>query len=203
MVGSSGLAPHLLTCSLRLELDLSFLPPLQVPLWRRSLPPCTPPSCPCIAVTASQVAGSHGALALYLLPRYLLINTLDVPVQYKQQVGGVLPARACCLPFGALAELLLAAVSLDSLTAGAFLLRKALSCPHTRLRCLPSFPSSVFSTLQGTQQERELLAGASCALRWSDVLRPLRLCVRMQEAGWLWSGGFELDSPGDLFIKIR
>jgi hypothetical protein len=89
-------------------------------------------------VTASQVAGSHGALALYLLPRYLLINTLDVPVQYKQQVGGVLPARACCLPLGALAELLLAAVSLNSLKAGSFLLRKALSCPTLGLgACLP------------------------------------------------------------------
>ncbi len=40
------------------------------------------------AVTASQVPGSGGALALYLLPRYLLINTLDVPIQYKQQASG-------------------------------------------------------------------------------------------------------------------
>ena len=47
--------------------------------------PC-PPFAP--AVTASQVPGSEGALALYLLPRYLLINTLEVPIQYKQQVGG-------------------------------------------------------------------------------------------------------------------
>lgn len=56
---------------------------------------------------------------------------------------------------------------------------------------------------QGTQHERELAAGGTRALRWADVLRPLRLCVRVQEAGWMWSGGFELDSPGDLFIKIR
>lgn len=106
--------------------------------------------------------------------------------------------------------------------------------------------------MQGTQHERELAAGASRALRWADVLRPLRLCVRiqaswggmpavepcfdvtggvcwhvadtfshccneplrelsalgtcfccLQEAGWMWSGGFELDTPGDMFIKIR
>jgi len=25
----------------------------------------------------------------------------------------------------------------------------------------------------------------------------------VQEAGWLWSGGFSLDVPGDLFVKIR
>ncbi|PSC70464.1 Methionine gamma-lyase isoform A [Micractinium conductrix] len=93
-----------------------------------------------MSVTASQVPGSGGGLALYLLPRYLLTNTLDVPIQYKQQ---------------------------------------------------------------GTQHERELAAGASRALRWADMLRPPRLCVRVQEAGWMWSGGFELDSPGDLFIKIR
>jgi hypothetical protein len=57
--------------------------------------------------------------------------------------------------------------------------------------------------LQGTSHERELAAGASRALRWSDAQRALRLCVRVQEAGWLWSGGFQLDSPGDMFIKIR
>ena len=34
-----------------------------------------------------QVPGSEGALALYLLPRYLLRNALDVPIQYKQQGG--------------------------------------------------------------------------------------------------------------------
>jgi hypothetical protein len=33
------------------------------------------------------VPGSEGALALYLLPRFLLINTLDVPIQYKQQAS--------------------------------------------------------------------------------------------------------------------
>lgn len=32
-----------------------------------------------------QVPGSAGALALYLLPRYLLHNALDMPIQYKQQ----------------------------------------------------------------------------------------------------------------------
>ena len=57
--------------------------------------------------------------------------------------------------------------------------------------------------VQGTLLERELAAGASRALRWADALRALRLCVRVQEAGWMWSGGFELDSPGDMFIKIR
>ena len=60
---------------------------------RYSLPAaCLPAACPAhsdprpCAVTASQVPGSGGGLALYLLPRYLLTNTLDVPIQYKQQV---------------------------------------------------------------------------------------------------------------------
>ncbi len=43
-----------------------------------------------LAVTASQVPGSGGALALYLLPRFLLINALNVPIQYKQQASIVL-----------------------------------------------------------------------------------------------------------------
>ena len=40
-------------------------------------------------------------------------------------------------------------------------------------------------------------------VRWTDASLPKRLCVRVQEAGWLWSGGVALDSPGDLFVKIR
>lgn len=73
----------------------------------------------------------------------------------------------------------------------------------TPLLCLLSPPRCFLTPLQGTQHERELAAGGSRALRWADALRPLRLCVRVQEAGWLWSGGFQLDTPGDLFIKIR
>ena len=41
-----------------------------------------------MSVTASQVPGSEGALALYLLPRYLLHNTLDVAIQVRVH-GGV------------------------------------------------------------------------------------------------------------------
>jgi hypothetical protein len=48
-----------------------------------------------------------------------------------------------------------------------------------------------------------LEAGAARPLRCADASRALRLCVRVQEAGWMWSGGFALDAPGDLFIKIR
>ena len=36
-----------------------------------------------MSVTASQVPGSDGALALYLLPRYVVHNTLDVPIQVR------------------------------------------------------------------------------------------------------------------------
>jgi hypothetical protein len=40
-------------------------------------------------------------------------------------------------------------------------------------------------------------------VRWTDGALPKRLCLRVQEAGWLWSGGLALNSPGDLFVKIR
>ena len=58
--------------------------------------------------------------------------------------------------------------------------------------------------LQGQSVERDLLAGGARAVHWPDVTKPkLRLCLRLHEAGWLWSGGFALDTPGDLFVKIR
>ena len=39
--------------------------------------------------------------------------------------------------------------------------------------------------------------------RWTDAALPRRLSVRIQDAGWLWSGGFALDTPGDIFVNIR
>ena len=58
--------------------------------------------------------------------------------------------------------------------------------------------------MQGHTAERDLLAGAARAVHWPDVTRRnLRLCLRLHEAGWQWSGGFALDTPGDLFVKIR
>ncbi len=87
-----------------------------------------------------QVPGADGALAVVVMPRYVLHNSLGLRLQYKQQ---------------------------------------------------------------GTATERELVAGGARPLRWTDSALPKRLCLRVQEAGWLWSGGIALDSPGDLFVKIR
>ena len=94
-----------------------------------------------VVVTATQVPGADGVLALCISPRFLLRNHLDVPIQYKQQDAH----------------------------AG----------------------------------EREVLPGGVRAVQWSDENLPQRLCVRVQEAGWMWSGGFQLDAPGDIFVKIR
>lgn len=93
-----------------------------------------------VVVTAAQVPGAGGVLAVCITPQFILRNLLDVPIQYKQQD-----------------------------TAG----------------------------------EREVLPGGVRAVRWTDDSVPPRLCVRVQEAGWLWSGGFQLDAPGDIFVKIR
>jgi hypothetical protein len=84
--------------------------------------------------------GVEGALAVVVMPRYVLHNSLGVRLQYRQQ---------------------------------------------------------------GTLDDRELMAGGAQPLRWADSALPKRLCLRLQEAGWLWSGGMALDSPGDLFVKIR
>ena len=109
------------------------------------LPVCLPvclllrlPPAPLPAVTASQVEGSEGALALYLLPRYLLVNTLDVPIQYKQQVGGEV-GRGC-----GWGMLLLRAIYNFSATRERVLDRGNRGCKLLQLlknTCLPVRPS--------------------------------------------------------------
>lgn len=56
---------------------------------------------------------------------------------------------------------------------------------------------------QGTTLEKELKSKQSSSIHWTDSNLPLRLNIRIQEAGWLWSGGLSLESPGDMFVKIR
>ena len=41
---------------------------------------------------------------------------------------------------------------------------------------------------------RALDPGARQPLHWPDTTRPLKLCVRVQEPGWSWSGGVALGS---------
>ena len=88
----------------------------------------------------SQVPDGDGALALNVLPRYVLRNLAQQPLQYKQQ---------------------------------------------------------------GTAVERDLVHGSSRPLHWPDGGQDLRVCVRVHEAGWMWSGAMSLDTPGDGFVKIR
>ena len=83
---------------------------------------------------------------------------------------------------------------------GTFALDSALQCVGavTPKRTLSSLP------VQATSVERDLLAGAARAVHWPNVYKPkLQLCLRLHAAGWQWSGGFALDTPGDLFVKIR
>lgn len=48
-----------------------------------------------------------------------------------------------------------------------------------------------------------LSGGCAAPVHWADLTRPLWLCMRTQGPGWMWSGGVCLESPGDLFVKIR
>ena len=56
---------------------------------------------------------------------------------------------------------------------------------------------------QGTHAERDLGQDTTRFLHWPDGSLPLRICVRIHEAGALWSGAMSLDTPGDAFVKIR
>eukprot|EP00210_Caulerpa_lentillifera_P003740 g3573.t1 len=55
----------------------------------------------------------------------------------------------------------------------------------------------------GTGVEWELPLNSRSSIHWTDLRMPLLLSFRVQEAGWLWSGGIGLETSGDTFIKIR
>ena len=76
---------------------------------------------------------------------------------------------------------------------------------HQQHQCLKAYsPKRFLLAVQGTNIERDLLAGGARAVHWPDVYKPkLQLCLRLHAAGWQWSGGFAVDLPGDLFVKIR
>ena len=142
--------------------------------------------------------GGAGALAVVVMPRYVLHNSLSSPLQYRQQgtlgdrelaAGGARPVRDCF---------------------------KSAQNPSCRLvligTCRPKLATSwkhdaccmfyTVSWIWGICMWKECMH-AWVQVRWTDASLPKRLCVRVQEAGWLWSGGVALDSPGDLFVKIR
>lgn len=56
---------------------------------------------------------------------------------------------------------------------------------------------------QSVPVERSLLIHSCTCIQWPDARRPLRLNIRIKESGWLWSGGISLESPGDMFVKVR
>lgn len=63
--------------------------------------------------------------------------------------------------------------------------------------------SSIQYRQKGTNAEVKIKPGEYSPLQWTDSGLPRKLCVRILEAGWLWSGGFSLEHAGDIFLKLR
>ena len=154
---------------------------------------------------------------MHVLPRYVLHNTLDVALQYKQQGAGgerelppaapravqwpnaTLPLRLCLrvqarrrLPNGCKAAR--SALELPEFSIQACITSTApgVSCPVVPLLLLPvPVSSQLLNNMLGMQ------SSTSC------VMPTLCIACANQEAGWLWSGGVALNTPGDQFVKIR
>jgi len=56
---------------------------------------------------------------------------------------------------------------------------------------------------KGSNIETEISPDGQCAIQWPDSSCPQQVCIRIFEAGWIWSGGFKLERSGDIFVKIR
>lgn len=56
---------------------------------------------------------------------------------------------------------------------------------------------------QGTPIDFRVLPGEFSPVQWTDIGIQKKISVRIQQAGWMWSGGFSLDHAGDIFLKLR
>lgn len=57
---------------------------------------------------------------------------------------------------------------------------------------------------QGTLVDWELPLCGKRSIQWTDLRSPRLLSFKIQEAGWQWSGGLDLESAdGDVFLKLR
>ena len=95
-----------------------------------------------ILVHSSPIPHGGGAMQFHLSPRYVIHNSLKVPLLIRQQ-----------------------------------------DAPNNSIA--------------------ELKPGKALAARWFDINLPRRYSIRLQEAGWMWSGGFSPERSADLFVKIR
>lgn len=50
---------------------------------------------------------------------------------------------------------------------------------------------------------RKLPIDVTRSIHWPDASKPLLISLRVQEAGWMWSGGLVMDVPGDTIVKLR
>lgn len=56
---------------------------------------------------------------------------------------------------------------------------------------------------QDTIPDSQVPINGFSVLQWADSSLPYRICIRLFEAGWMWSGGFDVSSARDTFVKIR
>lgn len=45
--------------------------------------------------------------------------------------------------------------------------------------------------------------GERTSFHWRDGSAPREVCVRFDEYGWIWSGGFSIDNIGEFYVRLR
>lgn len=45
--------------------------------------------------------------------------------------------------------------------------------------------------------------GERTPYHWRDASAPREICVRFDEYGWIWSGGFSIDNIGEFYVRLR
>ncbi|GBG24825.1 Vacuolar protein sorting-associated protein 13A [Hondaea fermentalgiana] len=120
-----------------------------------------------------------------LTPRFVLINALGRTLKVKQRPlghGTSTSSGSEMFGLGGVVSRLFSAKSVDA---------------QQRLYGSTSVLTSA------SERADSIRPGERTPYHWRDASAPREICVRFDEYGWIWSGGFSIDNIGEFYVRLR
>ena len=120
----------------------------------------------------------HRTKVITLTHRFVLINALGRTIKIKQRP--IYAKNLSWLPFNRLSGMM--GLAKDG---------------HKH------FAESQSSLFMSNAQAMDIRPGERSPFHWMDGSLPHEICVRFDEYGWAWSGGFAIDDIGEFYVRLR